>query len=168
MKKLYLLRHAKAEAKDAASDFERVLALRGRRDMKAIAAHLASTGIAPDRAFVSPAIRTRETWELTRLTATPATFVQAIYEAETKTLLGIVRDADPQARSLILVGHNPGLEELAASLVERKRARDVATMPTGTLVTIEFDAAQWADVAPGEGRFMSVVTPADLGAGKDA
>lgn len=175
MKRLILLRHAKAEAKDPEHDFERPLAPRGRAQMKAMAGYLAEHGTAdglkPDVAFVSPAARTRETWTRAKLAGTPMHFEPRIYEASTGTLLAIVRAADPEASTLALVGHNPGFEELADKLVgggdPGGRAALSAAFPTGALAVLDFEVLSWSEIGAGKGRLERFVTPAALGVGKD-
>lgn len=166
MKRLAILRHAKAVAKTA-DDFGRVLAPRGRRQMEAVGRHLAAAGPAPDLALVSPAARTRETWALCGLGRTPVRFVEEIYDAECDDLLRVVRGIGDEVGSAVLVGHNPGLEELAAALVRDAGAvRD--GLPTAALVAIELPVASWREVTPRQGRIARFETPATLGDARDA
>jgi phosphohistidine phosphatase len=166
MKRLILLRHAKAVGKDAASDFDRVLAPDGRAQMEAIAAHLASTPC--DLALVSPSARTRETWNLARRPDVPVRFDQRIYEASDQQLLAVAQEADPQAGSVILVGHNPAFEELALDLVRAGEQGEAAErlrggMPTASVAVTEFDVDSWRQLSRRTGRLVSFETPASLG-----
>lgn len=166
MKRLVLLRHAKAVAKDAARDFDRVLAARGREEMAAVAAHLAS--LPCDFALVSSSARTRETWKLAGRPDVRTTFERAIYEADEPDLLAAARDADPNAETVIMVGHNPGFEELALSLVRADEDGPAADrlhggFPTAGVAVIEFDIGSWRELARGSGRLVSFETPASLG-----
>lgn len=161
MKRLMLLRHAKAEARNAERDFDRVLARRGRDDMVRIAAYLAAEALRPDQALVSPAARTRETWQRAGLPEVPVTFVERIYDASAAALLRVVRGADPGVSSVILVGHNPGIEELAAGLLA---SDPIPGMSTGALAVIDFDIESWDALAPRTGRLDRFVVPADLAA----
>lgn len=175
MKRLILLRHAKAAAKDPGRDFERPLAPRGHAQMKAVAAYLAAhaaDGLRPDIAFVSPAARTRETWTRAKLAGVTMHFEPRIYEASTGALLSIVRAADEAVGTLLLVGHNPGVEDLAGKLVgsgdEATRSRLKASFPTATLAVIDLEVGAWREVGAGAGRLERVVTPADLGVTRES
>ena len=128
MRSLYLLRHAKSSWADPAlSDHERPLAPRGRRDAKRIAAHLLELGIAPELVLCSTALRTRETLELIRPALDAAAIVEleaALYAAWAETLLERLREVPDERRSVMLIGHNPGLEDLALMLASAGPERD--------------------------------------------
>ena len=111
---LVLLRHAHAEADAGEGDFERALSERGRVDAERVGQHLAASGLSFARVLCSPARRARETLALA-LPGAAATFEPAIYEALPGTLAALV-DAGPGPT--LLVGHNPGLEQLVAFLVD--------------------------------------------------
>ena len=168
MKRLYCLRHAKAVAKDPADDVDRVLAPRGRRQMKAVAGFIGETRIRPDRALVSPAARTRETWARTGFKDVPTVFEARIYEASLETLLDVLREADDAARSLVMVGHNPGFEGLMRGLAggigePHALARLAAKVPTASLAILDLPVDRWADARLASGRLIGFVTPAWLG-----
>lgn len=170
MKRLILLRHAKAVAKSL-RDFERALAPRGRAQMKFVARHLEGEGLKPDLALVSPSVRTRETWDLTGQTDVPVRFDQRIYEASDDDLLSVLREAEPTAGTVVLVGHNPAFEDLARRLVRTGGEDDLARMqakyPTASVAIIDFDLDDWAKIAPRTGRLVGFATPASLGSGED-
>lgn len=172
MKRILLLRHAKAVAKDEASDFERVLAPHGRDQMGRMAQHLAETHAQADLAIVSPAARTRETWSLAKLAAAATRFEDSIYDADEETLLAAIRDADDEARSVILVGHNPGIQDLARLLVgfgDRHAAvRRMEAFPTGSLAVFDVAVETWREVAFGSARLLGFTTPASLGGPDEA
>ena len=171
MKRLILLRHARAVAKDAAPDFDRVLAPEGRAQMEAMAGHLA--GLPCDLALVSPSARTRETWELARRSDVPARFDQRIYEASERELLAVAQEAEQTAQSVILVGHNPAFEELALDLVRSGEQGPAADrlrhgFPTASVAILDFEISSWPELARRTGRLVSFETPASLGfAGRD-
>ena len=171
MKHLILLRHAKAVAKDAAPDFDRVLAPEGRAQMEVMAGHLA--GLPCDLALVSPSARTRETWKLARRSDVPARFDQRIYEASERELLAVAQEADPTTQSVILVGHNPAFEELALDLVRAGEGGVAADrlrrgVPTASVAVIAFDIDSWRKLSRRTGQLVSFETPASLGfAGTD-
>ena len=160
--RLVLLRHAKAVGKDEA-DFDRVLAPRGQAQMAAVARYLAGRdgkAIRPDLALVSPAARTRETWAATKLAKVEARFEPTIYEAPPKTLLALVRAVEAGPRTVMLVGHNPGIEDLADKLT----GGEASEFPTAALAVIAFEASAWGEIR--RGRLERFVTPDDLGVGK--
>ena len=125
MDRLILLRHGKAESESASGeDFDRRLAPRGERESAAMAETLAELGFAPDVALVSPAARTRETW-----TAAEASFPGAkviydddLYHADSTQVRGVAQAAGRTARTVMVVGHNPGLQELAVRLLSEGAA----------------------------------------------
>jgi phosphohistidine phosphatase len=116
---LILLRHAKSDWTGSLPDVDRPLADRGRRQATLAGRWLASRGAQIDRAIVSPARRARETWELVaaELADPPwARFDDRVYAASAGRLLDVVRELPDDARAVILVGHNPGMEALASRL----------------------------------------------------
>ncbi len=168
MKRLVLLRHAKAVAKDAVQDFDRVLAPQGRAQMDAVAGHLAN--IPCDLALVSPSARTRETWTLARRPDVPTRFDQRIYEASERELLAVAQEADSEAETVILVGHNPAFEELALDLVRASEQGAAAErlrggMPTASVAVIAFEIDGWRELSRRTGQLVSFDTPASLGVG---
>lgn len=161
MKILYLLRHAKSSWDDSTlADFDRPLNGRGRRAAPLVAGFMREKGIRPGLVISSPAARARQTAELVTGAGgvdAPLEFDGRIYEAHPLDLLKVVRGADESVAELMLVGHNPGLEELTARLTgERER------LPTAALVCIELTAESWPQVEEHGGRLDWVVTPRGL------
>jgi phosphohistidine phosphatase len=175
MHRLLLLRHAKAERlQGGGSDRDRVLTARGRDDAKTIGAYLVRHRAVPDRALVSPAARTRETWELLSQafhTVPPADFEDRLYDASLETLLDAIRDTRAGAATLLVVAHNPGMQELASLLVATgdidARERLGRGFPTAALATITFAAEAWSGVHANGGRLEHFVTPKSLAAATD-
>jgi phosphohistidine phosphatase len=169
MRRLLLLRHAKATPHAARSDYERALVERGRRDAAHIAAFLAESGMIPDLVVFSGALRTRETAAIV-LKAWPqrieARAEPSLYDATRAGVQAIVRALPDTAPSVLLIGHNPGLADLANALVGGGATSDIARMagkfPTAGLAALEFDFNRWRDVAPGSARLARFVTPDDL------
>ena len=145
--RLVLVRHAKA-AREGPSDAQRPLASRGRADAAAIGRWLASQGIAPDRVVISPTLRTRETWELTRIGTPPADLDERIYDNTVEDLLAVVRDTPPDVHTLLLVGHNPSMGSLAASW-----APQLSEFATSAVAIFELD--DWSS----PGRLIASATP---------
>jgi phosphohistidine phosphatase len=116
MRRLYLLRHAKSSWDDPAlPDSERPLAPRGRRDAKRIGKHLGRLGITPALVLCSSAVRTQETLDLIRpaLAEAAVQIEEQLYGASSETMLERIRDVPDEVGSLLLIGHNPGLHDLA-------------------------------------------------------
>jgi phosphohistidine phosphatase len=161
MRTLYLLRHAKSSWKDASlSDFERPLKERGREAAEQMGLFLASKKATVSTLIVSPAVRTRQTIEIVLRHALPGVephFDQRIYEASLSTLVHVVSEFPDDKQSAMLVGHNPGMEELLAFLTHETRH-----MPTGALARITLDCASWKDAGRGTGKLDWFVTPKDL------
>lgn len=164
---LYLLRHAKAVVADGKTlDFDRPLAERGRREAAELAVLMAERSHAPDRVLCSSSLRTRETLG-PLLSAWPAdssiAIARDLYTAKVDDLLALVRGQQADVRSLMLVGHNPGIEQLARALAGSgdeptlRRLRD--HYPPAGLAIFEFDLPSWDDVQPGTGRLSAFETP---------
>lgn len=116
---LVVLRHAKAERADGGDDHLRPLALQGRKQASRLGAHLSEAGLRPDVVLCSSALRTRQTWELARtgLGAEPTVQVRDdLYAASPTDLLAAVREVDPEASVVLVVGHEPSVSALAAHL----------------------------------------------------
>lgn len=166
MARLYLLRHAKAAwAQPGMRDFDRPLDAEGRRDAEALGAAMLSGDYLPERIFCSTALRARETWAgvARRLggSANGVVFSDALYSVDATGYLTIVRDAG-DAGSLLLVGHNPMMEDLsralAASGEERAKASIASGFPACGLAVIRFSGSL-AEAAPGKGHLEAFVTP---------
>jgi phosphohistidine phosphatase len=169
MFRLILLRHAKAAPHGTAPDMERALTKRGRRDSTEVGKILASEHLIPDLALVSPSLRTVETWDGVRPSLPPVTvrFEPGIYDAEVADLLDLVRATPDGIRTLLMVGHNPGFEDLARSLPGHgdryAMARMRAKFPTAAFAVIDFPEDHWAGAGPGKGRLDRFVVPEGAG-----
>jgi phosphohistidine phosphatase len=180
-KKLVLLRHAKSAWPDV-PDHERPLARRGQRDAPAMGRWLRAAGYLPDQVLCSTARRARETWQFTRdgLGASPpVSFDARVYQASAVQLLDLIRRAPPTAGTLLIIGHDPAIPELAhmlaaaaspprpgaeseaasSAMFDRMRAK----FPTAAIAVLEL-AGNWDQLAPGSARLTSFVTPRDLAA----
>src|SRR5688572_10288640 len=137
--RLLLLRHGKSGWPDGIDDLERPLAPRGRYAAERMGPYLAEQRLVPDLALVSPARRTQETWHLARqaLPGVPARSEPRIYEAPPERLLSVVRGVEAGVGTLLMVGHNPGLEELLRLLLspEQRYAApaSITKFPTAAL-----------------------------------
>jgi phosphohistidine phosphatase len=171
MRRLMLLRHAKAVPQGLLADENRPLADRGRQDMASVAAFVAAKSLVPQLALVSPALRTRETWELLlpAFSTPPAhRFEPRLYSAPMESILYLVRETASEVSTLLLIGHNPGFEELAHLLSGAGETdalvRFGGAMPTASLAVIDL-AGNWPTIEPRTGRLEIFVTPKSLGAG---
>jgi len=168
MRRLILLRHAKAYTPAGASDHERPLAPRGHRQAEAVGKYMAENNLIPDLAVVSTALRAQETWNLALPALgrpVPVRSEHRIYEAATSQLLAVVNEADDAIQTLLMVGHNPGFERLTVYLAGRGEAAAAARLqrefPTAGLAVIDFNAAHWRDIGEADGyleRFETVAT----------
>ncbi len=175
MRRLLLLRHAKSSwAEPGASDHARPLNRRGQEAAPRIGAYLNRHKLVPDRVLCSTAKRARETWELVaaEMRAAPdTTYVERLYDAAPRTLFDVFRHADPAAQSVLVVSHNPGLQEVATDLIaagdldDRERLRE--KLPTGGLVVIDFAIADWSKLHTRSGRLERFVVPRMLEAATD-
>jgi phosphohistidine phosphatase len=171
MRRLMLLRHAKTET-DAPSgkDKDRRLDERGRHDAAEIGDWIGRHPPFPDRVLVSPAVRAQQTWEIARgamlglAPQPPIEFLPELYAADATHLLQSIRMAsatDP--KRLMLVGHNPGMHELALTLTgsgdaAAKKALD-DNLPTSGLAIFDFATDDWNDVAFRRGKLVTFVSP---------
>jgi phosphohistidine phosphatase len=167
-RKLYLLRHAKSSWDDPAlRDDERPLSERGRRAAGRLRAHFDATGLAPEVVLCSTARRTRETWDVVRagLHSEPAVeFRREIYLATTAELFDVIHEVQPDAASLMIIGHNPGLEDLAAALAGESidaLERLSGGFPTGAFASFS-TSTTWCEVAAGAARLDHLVRPREL------
>jgi len=164
---IFLLRHAKSSWDDPSlPDHDRPLSKRGRKAAAAMREFLRSEKICPDLVWVSSARRTRETLEALRPFdhAPKAEVKPALYMASAQRMVELLRQAPEGARALLLIGHNPGLEELAVllagdgaadePLVRRLREK----FPTGALAEFNFDGP-WRRLGPGAGKLTRFVAP---------
>ena len=175
MRRLLLLRHAKAErSQPGGKDQERVLTDRGRADAARLGAYLARHALVPDQVLVSTSARTRETWAVIAKAfgrAPPARFEERLYEAPPQTMLKVIQEAEPNVKRLLVVGHNPGLQELAATLIAsgdvEARQRLKEEFPTAAVAVISFAVEDWRGIHLHGGRLEHFVGPKWLEAATD-
>jgi phosphohistidine phosphatase len=167
MKRLYLLRHAKSSWKDTSlPDHDRPLAGRGRRAAKAIARHMREHGVAPKLVLCSTARRARETLDrIKSALGSPTVRVESdLYAASAPALLERLRCLPDTVESVMVIGHNPGLQELALELARPASAASelAAKYPTGALATLAFDASSWQELGRDTAELVELVRPRDL------
>jgi phosphohistidine phosphatase len=161
MKTLMLLRHAKSDWDDASlRDFDRPLAARGSRDAPRIGKALRKRGPLPDLIVSSPAARAKATIEAVIKAAKlnlEIRFDEAVYGASSPDLMKLIRRLPNGNSCVLLVGHNPGFEDLVGRL-----SGSHERMPTAALAFIEFQIDHWEDVNDGEGKLAGLLTPRQL------
>jgi phosphohistidine phosphatase len=165
---LILLRHAKSDWPDGVADHERPLAERGRRDAPQTGAWLVANGRVPDRAVVSTALRTQQTYALAA-EAFPADAGRPevltredLYGASAGEMLEVVRETPESVGTLMVVSHNPGTQYLALALADETSPELVtkvhARYPTNTVTVLEFEGT-WATLDPAGAAIVAVESP---------
>ena len=171
MKLLGLFRHAKSDWHDPrARDFDRPLNARGKAGAELMGRNVRDHGIKWERMLASPAIRCAETVELACQAAgrpVAAIWDRRIYLASGVTLADVLRDQEGDPASIMMVGHNPGLEDLIFDLVPDNGTsplRDVVEIkfPTASFAVLELAIDRWAELADGCGKLVHLVRPRDL------
>jgi phosphohistidine phosphatase len=167
VRRLLLFRHAKAQRPEPGmKDRARVLIERGRKDSAKIGAYMATNGLVPDRVLISPSARTQETWKFTAtaFSSTPAAVTaEQLYEATPREIIALVKEVPTEVHTLLVIGHNPELHELALMLVAsantdaRKLLQD--KLPTAGLVIMNFAFDDWRKLHRQSGRLERFVTP---------
>jgi phosphohistidine phosphatase len=171
MLELMLLRHAKSSVADAGEpDVERPLNDRGRNAASAMANYMAAHKMNPELVLCSPARRARETNDIVigKLRPAPVIHIEPeIYDfGDGAVLLNFLRHKAGTARSVLLVGHNPSIANLAGKLVGHGdatlRANLAEKFPTAALAVINFDLMSWAELEKGTGSLVRFVRPKDI------
>jgi len=164
VKRLLVLRHAKAERdSNSGRDFDRPLAERGWKDAANVGRAMRERGLRPDAIIASPAKRVVETLAALAEGYGPleAEYDRRIYNASPETLLDAVRQADDEALTLLLVGHDPGLHLLLLDLTRSDdrglRTQIEESFPTATLAAVDIAAASWADAGPTSGELADLI-----------
>ncbi len=160
MKTLYILRHAKSSWDDPdLADFDRPLNQRGTQAAPFMGEIMAKDDLIPELIISSPAVRARETARLAKEGGRLSVDIrhdERIYEASPQTLHQVASSADDSYSSLMLVGHNPGMEGFVRYLTGKLEA-----MPTASLAVIDLDIDSWKDLAVGVGRLRRIIRPKD-------
>lgn len=161
MKTLFILRHAKSSWVDAAlSDFERPLNERGLKVAPFMGNWMKKNQFQPEMILSSPAKRARQTAVLVKEAAGFAAeieFEERIYEASSARLLEITRQQNNRFESVLLVGHNPGLENLIRALTG-----ELQPMPTAALAVVDLETDKWSDVNSSTGKLRTLIRPKEV------
>jgi phosphohistidine phosphatase len=181
-RKLVLVRHAKSDWPEHVADHDRPLAARGRRDAPLVGRWLARSGYVPEAVICSTARRARETWDLASAALHSAESHSAaphsaaphsaepgvpsfrlesrVYEATVLGLLMLVRELPEERRTVAIVGHNPGLAELAVGLAAPP-PQPPASFPTAAVAVLALPG-DWSSAGPGEATLLAFAVPADM------
>jgi phosphohistidine phosphatase len=168
VRRLLLFRHAKAvqSGRGGSEDRLRGLIDRGRKDAATIGAYLAAEGLVPELALVSAAVRTQETWKFSaREFGVPvdAKTVEQLYDATPEAILALIKETPAKVQSLLVIAHNPGLQELALMLAKsgnvKARKQIEENLPTAGLVIIDLPFDEWRTLGGESGRLERFVTP---------
>lgn len=171
MLKLLLLRHAKSSWGDVdCSDHDRPLSKRGLKDAPQMGCYIHHQHIEPELVLCSTATRTRQTALLAieKFSRQPEIrYLEDLYSfSRFHTPLNVIRNNADQQSPLLLIGHNPTMEELACELTGAGNSAARALMndkfPTGALAIIDFDVPKWADLQTGKGTLLHFIRPRDL------
>lgn len=165
MLRLTLIRHGNAEWKDASiADFDRPLNKRGMSEAEGIAKLLLENDLVPDLLLASTAKRTQQTAEiLGRVLELPVRRVklsEQLYLARAEVILSLVRLTGPKVKHLVVVGHNPGISELARELAPADAG--IGELSTASACTLTFVSGSWADLAAPAARAVRYDPPAKL------
>eukprot|EP01037_Dinobryon_pediforme_P013374 gene13374-13489_t len=168
MLRLLLLRHAKAVPENA-QDHSRALAPRGRKDAARMGQYMHKEQLLPDAVVTSDALRTQETTTLVMQALKEKIDIirdPKIYLAEAHQLLKRIQNFPDNAKTCLMVGHNPGFHDVAQLLVgygdRYAAARLRSGMPTCGLAVLDFDVESWSNVTERAGRLERFIIPADL------
>jgi phosphohistidine phosphatase len=171
LKTLALLRHAKSDWSDArARDFDRPLNARGVRGAQAMGRHIMRTGLAFERILASPAVRVAETIEEASKAwghSFPVEWDRRIYLASSATLIDLLRELSGEPESVLMIGHNPGLEDLIFDLVPDDgtsplREEVEVKFPTATFAVLELAIERWSDLDERCAKLVAMKRPRDL------
>jgi phosphohistidine phosphatase len=171
IKKLLILRHAKSGWDDpVARDFDRPLNKKGEKAARLMGKWMKGESITFSQVIASPAVRVIETIDYVAAgygKRIEPTWERRVYLASSATLMDVLREVDSSKSSVLMVGHNPGLEDLVLDLVPEGRdaaLRDLVfeKYPTAAIAEIELDIENWADIERGKGSLKQFIRPRDL------
>jgi phosphohistidine phosphatase len=162
-KHLALLRHAKSSWSDShLDDHDRPLTPRGHRAATRLGLYLRQEGIQPDLVLCSSAARARQTLGLLGLATEPEVLVEdELYAAAAAMVLARLRRVSETAQSVLLIGHNPGIQDAAISLASDPEDL-VGTFPTAALADLRLPIVTWQELCPGIARLHALVVPRNL------
>ena len=166
MKQLYILRHAKSDYPAGTDDHERPLNKRGEKACKLMGKYIQENNIAPQAILCSDATRTTQTAKNIMRAAgiqNPISFSKTLYLATPGEILKEIAKVDDSIESVLIVAHNPGVEQLARLLTAAGDAESIARLkekyPTAALACFSIDATSWKEINPASGNLDKFITP---------
>ncbi|MFR0354059.1 SixA phosphatase family protein [Streptomyces sediminimaris] len=166
LRRLVVLRHAKSAWPEGVADHERPLARRGLRDAPAAGRALAEADCLPDLALCSTAVRAHQTWELASAqwgSPPPVRHDPRLYGAGAREVLSVVHEVSAEVETLLLVGHNPGLEELVLALagddLDDALQRVRTKFPTSAIAVLAWHGPAWGALLPGTALLTGTLVP---------
>ncbi len=166
---LSLLRHAKSDwSSPGMDDFDRPLAPRGLEAAPRMGAFMAHAGVKPHLVLCSAALRTRQTLDLVlpHIGEPQVSIEPGLYLAPAPTMLARLRKVASDATHVMMIGHDPGMHELAVALVGSGDAQGrkalAVKFPTAALAVMTFDITAWSEAGPGKARLLRFVTPRSI------
>ncbi len=171
MKTITIFRHAKSGEKDnpKIDDFDRPLADKGLKAATKMGIAMRDRKLRPNLILCSPSVRTRQTLSLASAeawdNAPRVRYDRKLYDASAQTLFQAMKELPEDVSHVMIVGHNPGLQELAVALAPlgspaRQQFKD--KLATAAVATFDFDVERWRDLQPGEGQLRLSITPNSL------
>lgn len=161
MKTLFVLRHAKSSWDNPnQTDFERLLNERGLKAAPKMGEFMLHHGLMPDAIISSPAVRAKTTAQMVKDAGGFSADIELderIYEATAGTLLEVIKDSPEAAKRLLIVGHNPGFEDLVRNLTG-----EIREMPTAALAEIELAIEDWQEIRPACGKLRNLFKPKEI------
>ena len=166
MLRLLLFRHAHADRPDGVADHERLLSARGVQEAQSMGRHMQAHSLVPDLVIVSSARRTQQTWAMaSEAGAYSVTQINEprVYESTAGELLEVLREQNAAHACIMLVGHNPGMERLAAWLIDTGEPAALTRLQrefvVGGLAVIDFEATSWGQLDVQSGKLVRFDTP---------
>ena len=170
MKTIFLLRHAKSSWDDVRlDDFDRPLSSRGIKSCKKMGKYLKKNKLIPDIVYCSSAIRAKQTWEVVnRIVEIKENILyeDSLYMSDFSNFINIIKKTKNNFKNLMIVSHNPGIENLALELSKDKNNEIYEKInikfPTGALIIIKFDLNNWSKVDCKKGKLYEFIKPKEL------
>ncbi len=170
MRQLFLMRHAKSSwAQETLRDFDRPLNERGREAAIKMGRYMKAEGLIPDQIYCSSTVRTRETLEMLKTASgfsAETLYMDGLYGASRERLFHIIAKASENCRSLLMIGHNPGTQDLAMALAgnvsDEKNAPLFLKFPTASLAVFQLDITHWSELPGVHARLQAFILPKAL------
>ena len=159
IKKLYLVRHAKAVWNDGhIGDFDRELSKKSEKGLKSVGSYLMLSSIDPDAILSSPAIRAQRTAEILRdkmKSDTKISYMEELYLSSADTMKNLLQHQQNDLQTIMLIGHNPGISDLAGRLT----GGEVLKIPKGAVLALSLPIDRWSDIVDGNSSIDFFINP---------